>query len=79
MSGTRRKRWLGMALAATIALSVGAPVGSGAPNPCPGNYAPRAVAPEDQSVDVDLNGNGLVCAYQGSKADVAPFKDDRVR
>lgn len=77
------KRWLvaltPLATALSLALAYGASAGSSAPNPCPGNYVLRATAEEDRSVDVDLNGNGLVCVYQGSKADVAPFKDDRVK
>jgi hypothetical protein len=81
--GISQKRWMGVlanvVAAATLVMAYDVSAGRGAPNPCPGNYVLRATAPEEQSVSVDLNGNGLVCAYQGAKTDVAPFKDDRVK
>ena len=67
--------------AATFALAVAAPVGSGAPNPCPGNYSVHVNAPEDQNPDylaADVNGNGIVCVYDGLSKKADPVRDDRV-
>jgi len=67
--------------ALTLTLAFGASLGSGAPNPCPGNYDPVSFAPEDQVPDyvqADVNANFLVCVYQGSKKNAEPVQDDRV-
>jgi hypothetical protein len=70
-----------LAAAATLALALGASAGSGAFNPCPGNYDPVTYAAEDKSPDyleADVNGNFTVCVYQGSNPKFAPVRDDRL-
>jgi hypothetical protein len=65
--------------ALTLLLAYGVSAGSGAQNPCPGNYEPYTVVLGEKSTnDADLNGNMLVCRYVGSKADVPLYRDDRL-
>ena len=67
-----------VALVATamLALAVGAPVGSGAQNPCTGNYGVAATALVGFE-SYDTNQNGIVCLYQGTRKVLDPVTDDR--
>ena len=47
--------------ALTLAFAVGAPVGMGAPNPCPGPYEPTPTDANPEYIAADTNLNGTVC------------------
>ena len=63
-----------------LVLTIGVSSGTGAPNPCPGNYAPHSWAPEshDPLGFWDANENFIVCVYQGSNPNADPVRDDRL-
>ncbi len=54
--------------ALTLAFAVGAPVGMGAPNPCPGPYEPTPTDANPEYIAADTNLNGTVCVATNKNA-----------
>ena len=67
--------WLTVAaLAAALALAVGAPVASGGGDGYPGQYERHVVNANDPFVDDNLN--QIICQYVGKNANKDAFVDD---